>query len=76
MFIVETPADARECSSAGIFDVPVGRLECENCSMSIGVVSDGFIPLAVITEIQSLSVWTICIDCATPVIFPGEWSER
>lgn len=76
MFIVETPADARVCALTGVFDIALDRLECENCSMAVGVVADNFIPVAIITELSSNSVWPVCVDCATPIVFPGDWRER
>ena len=72
MFVIETPADARECASAGIFDLTIDDTECENCSMAIGVTFDAFVPIAIVSDSSGMC-WPICIDCATPLIFPSSW---
>jgi hypothetical protein len=78
LFIVETPADALECASAGIFDITLYDMECENCAMAIGPTFDGFVPIVVVTDLTgtSQSTWATCVDCAVPLIFPGDWAPQ
>jgi hypothetical protein len=75
MYIVETPADARVCATAGVFDFTLFDMECENCAMALGPVDDAWIPTAVVSDSDGAS-WVVCVDCVSSVIFPGEWAAR
>lgn len=76
MFVLETYEDAQTCANAGVLDIVLFELECENCSMSVGPApGDLFIPVAIVTDQRGVS-WPICVDCAAPMIFPGDWYER
>ena len=75
LFVIETPGDARECASAGIFDFTLFDMECENCSMALGPTTDAFIPVAIVSDATGMS-WPVCIDCASSLIFPGAWFDR
>lgn len=72
MFIVESPDDARLCASSGIFDFALFETECQNCAIAIGPLFDVWVPTAVVSDQLGRS-WPMCIDCASPMIFPGEW---
>ena len=76
LFVLENDSDARSCAEAGVFDFTLFALECENCTMAIGPTGDdGFIPVAIVSD-QTGSAWPICVDCAAPMIFPGDWFDR
>lgn len=75
LFIVEGPADALECASAGIFDLTLYNMECENCAMAIGPTFDAFVPVVVVTDLAG-GTWATCVDCASPLIFPGDWAPQ
>jgi len=76
LFVLETHDDVSSCAESGIFDFSLFDLECENCSMSVGPTHDeGFIPVAIVSD-QIGSAWPICVDCAAPMIFPGDWFDR
>lgn len=77
LVVLETVEDAAQVTSAGIFNFPDENAECTNCGMVIGSIpNDNFLPCAVIvdnTAEDEDNAWPICIDCAAPLIFPGDW---
>lgn len=75
MFVLESQEDVQTCANTGVFDLALYDLECENCSMAVGPAGDLFIPVAVVSDQRGAS-WAICVDCAAPMIFPGDWFER
>ena len=75
LFIVETLADARVCAAAGVFDFTLFDMECENCAMAVGPVYDAWVPSGVVMSGDG-TTWIVCVDCMSPVIFPGAWSDR
>lgn len=79
LYVVEDAADAAECERHGVFDFVIGHTECENCAMAIGPLDDAFVPCVVLLDsefIHETNSWPICLDCAAPLIFPGEWQGR
>ena len=75
LFVIENPADALECASAGIFDLELFTMECENCMMDVGPTYDAFVPVVLVTDMSGGS-WVTCVDCAVPLIFPGDWASQ
>lgn len=73
IYVLESNEDAAQAKSAGVFDFSLEVPECTNCGMIIGLIpNDTFLPCAIMVD-EEFEVWPICIDCASPLIFPGDW---
>lgn len=75
LFVIESAEDAIVSSFNEIYDFIIDGTECQNCSLMIGPLGEDFIPCVVIHAGDSNS-WPICIDCATPLLFPNEIGVR
>jgi len=77
VYVIETIEDMVELAHEEIFDFTIDGDECANCGMVLGVISteDTIIPcIVVLVEESALDPWTICLDCASPLLYPQEWS--
>lgn len=72
LVLIETAQDAITAAKEKIFDFVIDAGECENCGMVIGPIADEFFPCVVVTDNDDVK-WTICVDCAFPLIYPREW---
>lgn len=45
---------------------------CANCGNAVGYDSRKFIPCAICIQTDEDDVWTVCLPCASAVIYPGE----
>jgi hypothetical protein len=71
--VLESDEDAAQAKSDGVFNFLYEVPECTNCGMIIGLIPNGvFLPCAILVDQDSVS-WPVCIDCAAPLIFPGDW---
>ena len=71
--VLESNEDADQARSDGVFDFSYEEPECTNCGMVIGPLPNGvFLPCAILVDEDSIA-WAVCIDCASPLIFPGDW---
>lgn len=77
VFVIETIEDILELAHEEIYDFSIDGDECANCGMVLGILSteDTIIPCIVVAvEASALDPWTICLDCAAPLLYPQEWS--
>ena len=77
VFVIETIEDILELAHEEIYDFSIDGDECANCGMILGILSteDTIIPCIVVAvEASALDPWTICLDCAAPLLYPQEWS--
>lgn len=72
MYTVDSVDDARHVAELGTVDLIINGSQCENCGMSIGPSLDEFFPCVVIHHETEDLAWPICLDCASPAIFPDE----
>jgi hypothetical protein len=77
VYVVETLEDAIELGYEDIYDFTIDGDECSNCGMVIGVLSelDQILPCVIITGVNDIG-WPICIDCASPLLYPAEWAAE
>lgn len=75
VFVIENAEDAIAAAHSEIYDFIIDATECQNCSMMIGPLGEDFIQ-CVVVHIGDDSSWPICIDCATPILFPNELGVR
>lgn len=62
--------EAKAIEAADLFEFALDEDECENCGRPVGFSADRFSAGAVcIGEDED---WLVCMECAGPVIFPGE----
>lgn len=76
MYVVEDLHDAALASKNEIYSFVLNKTECEACGMVVGPVDDQFFPCVVIVdddEHLSRDAWPICLDCASPLLYPHEW---
>jgi hypothetical protein len=69
--LIETIADATICSQGEVYDFMYEESECENCGMVVGPIEEEFFPCLVVVDQESIS-WLICVECAFPMLHPGE----
>ena len=77
VFVIESVEDMVELAEDEIYEFVIDGDECANCGMILGIISteDMIIPCIVVSvEISALDPWTICLDCAAPLLYPQEWS--
>lgn len=76
VYVIEDVEDAALAERNEIFEFIVDGSECESCGMVIGPSLDEFFPCVVIVDTdEKLDVdsWAICVDCASPLMYPNEW---
>jgi len=77
LYVIESAEDALEAGRSDVFDFESFECECENCGMVIGPVADDvFFPCVVILDTEETILddrWAICVDCASPLLYPNEW---
>ena len=77
LYVIESNEDAVEAVRSDVFDFESEGCECENCGMVIGPVADDvFFPCVVILDTDETILedrWAICVDCASPLLYPNEW---
>ena len=77
VFVIESVEDMIELAQEKIYDFAIDGDECANCGMILGIISteDTIIPCIVVeVESSALDPWPICLDCASPLLYPQEWS--
>lgn len=75
LFVIEDAEDAIKAAHGEVFDFVIDGTECQNCGMMLGPLGDEFISCAVVRIDEEIS-WAVCLDCATPVLFPNEYGVR
>ena len=76
LYVIEDFDDALTALRNDIFDFVIDTSECENCGLVIGPVDSEFLPCVVIVDTDRDLIddrWSICLDCAAPLIYPNEW---
>lgn len=75
MYVIEDAEDAITAARNEIYDFVIDGSECENCAMVIGPIDDVFFPCVVIVDTEDTILedrWVICIECASPLVYPNE----
>jgi hypothetical protein len=72
LFVIEDAKDAIIAAQSDIFDFIIDGTECENCGMMLGPLGEDFVSCVVVHS-GGQDSWPICIDCATPMLFPNEF---
>jgi hypothetical protein len=75
LFVIEDAEDAIAVAHNEIYDFVIDGTECQNCGMMLGPLGDEFLSCVVIHAGDNSS-WAICIECATPMLFPNEYGIR
>jgi hypothetical protein len=75
LFVIEDVEDAIIAAHSDIYDFVIDGTECQHCGMMLGPLGDEFVSCAVVRAGDESS-WAICIDCATPMLFPNEFGVR
>jgi hypothetical protein len=75
LFVIEDVEDAITAAHSEIYDFVIDGSECQNCGMMLGPLGDEFISCAVIRVDEEIA-WAVCLDCATPILFPNEYGVR
>lgn len=75
VYVVEAYDDIRELAAAGIYDFSHDLDECVNCGMVVALLSalDRVIPCVIIVGIADGEAWPVCLDCASPLLYPQDW---
>ena len=77
VFVIESVDDMVELAEAEIYEFTIDGDECANCGMVLGIISteDTILPCIIVSvESSALDPWSICLDCASPLLYPQEWS--
>lgn len=69
MHLIESEADIELAEIAGLND-GVDTYECANCYEAIGSLEDGTFEQYVITLTHNDEGYSVCIECALPVVEP------
>ena len=72
LFVIEDAEDAIVAAHSEIYDFVIDGTECQNCGMMLGPLGEDFVS-CVVVQAGDQSAWVICIDCATPTLFPNEF---
>lgn len=72
MYTIETAEDARIAAELGQLDLVIDGSSCEHCGMVIGPSHDEFFPCVIVSHDAEDIAWPLCLDCASPAIFPDE----
>jgi hypothetical protein len=68
--VFQNSEDAKAIEAKDLFEFAIDEDECENCGLQVGFSIGRFYPGAVcIGEDED---WLVCVECAGPIIFPGE----
>lgn len=70
LVLVESSFDAMAVSATQLYDFFYEPSECENCGMVVGPIEDEFFPCVVVCDEDDIA-WTICVECAFPVVNPN-----
>lgn len=76
LYVIEDAEDGILAAKNEVFDFTIDGTDCESCGMVIGPSGDTFFPCVVILDINDTigeDRWSICIDCAAPLVYPNEW---
>jgi hypothetical protein len=76
VYVVEDLHDALTAERSDVFTFSTEGNECEACNMIIGPSLDEFFPAVIVVdtdEVLGRDSWAICLECATPLLYPHEW---
>lgn len=73
MYVIEDVQDAAKAEHHEIYAFNIDDAECANCGMVVGPSKSEFFPCVIVVSTKMDDAWPICLDCASPLLYPREW---